>query len=37
MYKLSNQMRNGCSTVDTQRANQGVKVWETIKWIESIP
>ena len=37
MHKLSNQIRDGRSTAGTQRANQGVQVWETIKWIESIP
>jgi arylsulfatase A len=37
MHKLSGQIRNGRSTAGTQRVNQGVQVWETIKWIESIP
>ena len=37
MHKLSDQIRNGRSTVGTQRVNQGEQVWETIKWIESIP
>ena len=37
MHKLSGQIRNGRSTAGIQRVNQGVQVWETIKWIESIP
>ena len=37
MHKLSDQIRNGRSTAGIQRVNQGVQVWETIKWIESIP
>ena len=37
MHKLSDQIRNGRYTAGTQRVNKGVQVWETIKWIESIP
>ena len=37
MLKLSDQIRNGRSTVGIQQINQGEQVWETIKWIESIP
>ena len=37
MHNLSNQIRNGRSTVGIQQINQGEQVWETIKWIEPIP
>ena len=37
IHKLAYQIRNGRSTVGIQQINQGEQVWETIKWIESIP
>ena len=37
MHKLSDQIRNGRSTVGIQQDIQGEQVWETVKWIESIP
>lgn len=37
MHKLSDQIRNGRSTVGIRQINQGEQVWETVKWIESIP
>ena len=37
MHKLSDQIRSGRSTVGIQQFNQGEQVWETVKWIESIP